>query len=366
MVSEVLASGWLTSGPMARRFESLLEAATGAHRVLALSSGTAALHVALDLAGISPGDVVVVPVMTFTATAQAALYLGAELRFADVDPETMNLSSDSLAAVLDERVRAVVPVDVGGVPHDHNAIRSLSSKVGAAVVVDAAHSLGSRREGVTVGAAEDLAAFSFYVTKPVTTAEGGALAIKDGRLAERAESLRLHGMSHGAEERFAPTGHWRYDVTGCGYKYNLADVNAAIGVAQLERLKELEAQRAWIAHRYQGALAMEAIELPREPSGCDCNWHLFIIRLKLEALSIDRDRFMSELKTRGVNTSVHFIPLHMHSYYRDTFGLTDEDFPVATALAQRIVSLPIFPGMTDEEVTRVIETVSEVCRIFSR
>jgi len=194
---------------MVRRFESQLEAATGASRVLALSSGTAALHLALDLAGIVPGDVVVVPVMTFTATAEAALYLGAQLRFADIDPETLNLSAGSLAPVLDERVRAVVPVDMAGVPHDYDAIRALSNKVGAAVVVDAAHSLGSRRGGENVGAVEDLAAFSFYVTKPVTTAEGGALAINDDRLADRAERLRLHGLSHGAAERFATAGHCR-------------------------------------------------------------------------------------------------------------------------------------------------------------
>ena len=366
LVDDALRSGWLTSGPMVQRFEEELEHVTGAGRVLVLSSGTAALHVGLDLLGVERGRIVALPTMTFTATAETALYLGAEIRLTDVDPVTMNISPVTLEPVMSRDIRAVVAVDLGGLPHPLREVREIAESYGADVIVDAAHSLGSSRSGSPVGSSEVLAAFSFYATKPITTGEGGALAINDPALVARATTLRLHGLSTGAADRYTPEGNWAYDVIERGYKYNLADINAALGLAQINRLPELQARRTSIARRYLADLDLPELELPTETAGVETNWHLFVIRLRLDRLRIDRDQFLSELKVRGVHGSVHFKPLHLQPFYRNLLGLQPGDFPVASSLAERIVSLPIYPSMTEGDIGHVCEEVKAVCLTYRR
>jgi dTDP-4-amino-4,6-dideoxygalactose transaminase len=304
--------------------------------------------------------------MTFTATAETALYLGAEIRLTDVDPVTMNISPATLEPVMSRDVRAVVAVDLGGLPHPLREVREVAESYGADVLVDAAHSLGSSRSGTPVGSNELLAAFSFYATKPITTGEGGALAINDAALVARATTLRLHGLSAGAADRYTPEGNWSYDVIERGYKYNLADINAALGLAQINRLPEFQADRTSIARRYLADLDLPELELPTEPAGAETNWHLFVIRLRLDRLRIDRDQFLSELRVRGVHGSVHFKPLHLQPFYRNLLGLQPADFPVATSLAERIVSLPIFPSMTEGDIGHVCEEVKAVCVAYRR
>jgi len=251
-------------------------------------------------------------------------------------------------------------------PHPQSEIRDLAGAFGSDVMVDAAHSIGSVRSGSPVGSSEGLAAFSFYATKPITTGEGGALAINNPALVDRATRMRLHGMSVGAMDRYKPEGNWSYDVIERGYKYNLADLNAALGLAQLKRLTDMEAERRSIASRYLADLDAPEIELPIAVAGNQTNWHLFIIRLRLDRLRISRDQFLGELKTRGVHGSVHFKPLHLHPFYSDLLDVRPSDFPVATDLAQRIVSLPIFPSMSPDDVDHVCEAVTDICGTFRR
>jgi dTDP-4-amino-4,6-dideoxygalactose transaminase len=349
-----------------KRFEEELQRATQAGRVLVLSSGTAALHLGLDLLGVQRGGVVALPTMTFTATAEAALYLGADIRLTDVDALTMNISPATLEPVMSREVRAVIAVDVGGVPHPLPEIREVAASYGADVIADAAHSLGSSRSGSPVGSSEVLAALSFYATKPITTGEGGALTINDPALVARATTLRLHGMSTGAADRYKPDGNWSYDVVERGYKYNLSDLNAALGLAQIGRLAEMQSRRRAIAGRYLEDLDLPELELPIEPSGTETNWHLFVLRLRLDQLSINRDRFLAELKIRGVYGSVHFKPLHLHSFYRERLRVRPLDFPVASSLAERIISLPIYPDMSDDDIDQVCEAVTAICRTHRR
>lgn len=362
-VADALRSGWLTTGPRAASFEQEFAAflGDGVHAV-ATSSATAGLHLALEALGVGPGDEVVVPTWTFTATAEVVRYLGAEPVIVDVDPATLNIDPAAVEAAVTSRTRAVMPVHFAGLPVDAGAVAELADRHGLGVVEDAAHAFPSVAAGVPVGAGDsDAVAFSFYATKTMTTGEGGMVVTRDAATAARMRTMRLHGISRDVFDRYrSATPSWHYEVVAPGYKYNLPDPAAAMGRVQLRRATAMRDRRAAIARRYDEAFAGLPLELPpHAPAGDAHAWHLYVVRLTRRA-AVGRDLFIERMAADGVGCSVHFIPLHQHPYWREHCRLDDAAFPVATAEAARVVSLPIFSGMTDRQVARVIETVHRV------
>ncbi len=366
-VVATLRSGWLTTGPTTRRFEQAFAKTLGVRHAIALNSGTAALHLALRVLGIQPGDDVIVPTYTFTATAEVVTYLGARPVLADVDPATCNLRAEDVARVLTPRTRAVVPVHIAGLPCEMAPIRELARGAGVAIVEDAAHAYPAREGRRVVGTLGDAAAFSFYATKNLTTGEGGMLVLRDAALVDQARVLALHGMSRDAWRRYASTGQWRYDVLANGLKYNLTDVAASLGLTQLAKQRRFQARRRRLAARYGRKLAaIEAVETPPDRADCEHAWHLYMIRLRPDVLRIDRDAFIEELRTRNIGTSVHFIPLHLHSYYQQVWGYRPGAFPNAESIFARVVSLPLYPAMSPADVDDVVAAVADVATRFRR
>jgi len=381
-VVETLRSGWLTTGPRVKRFEEAFAAAVGSPHALALNSCTAALHLAVEALGLESGQAVLVPTMTFAASAEVVRYLGAHPVLVDCDPVTLNLDLDDARAKL-EAVRAgrgpvavpagaelvgVIPVHVGGLMLDVGRLRAFAAEQGLWVVEDAAHAFPAAwRRGPAEpwqrcgeGSA-DVTCFSFYANKTITTGEGGMAVTARADLAERMRVMALHGLSRDAWERYSGGASWDYRIVAPGFKYNLTDVAAAIGLHQLARAEELRLERQAQAERYVAELAsVGELELPPADADRVHSWHLFPIRLRLERLRVDRNRFVEELRAAGVGFSVHWRPLHLHPYY-EQLGWRPEDCPKATAVWERLVSLPIFPGMTPEEQGRVVEVVRGLC-----
>ncbi len=365
-VLSVLRSGWLTTGPVAARFEEAFGRAVGMPHALALNSATAGLHLTLEALGIGPGSLVLTTPYTFVATAEVVRYLGADPRFVDVEERTANLDPARLATALDaaaregRRVGAIVPVHVGGRACDMEAITAIAAKSGVPVVEDSAHAFPVVHRGRMLGTWGEAGVFSFYATKTITTGEGGMVVTRREDLARRIRVMRLHGIDRDVWNRYtAENASWQYDVVEAGYKYNLTDLAAAIGVAQLAKAETFLERRRAVARAYLAGLGgCGWLDLPEDTD--DNGWHLFVVRLRADRLSIDRDRFVAELQQRGIGTSVHFIPLHLMSYYRTRYGLAPEDFPVALRLYQAAVSLPIYPSLSDEEIARVIAAVCEV------
>jgi dTDP-4-amino-4,6-dideoxygalactose transaminase len=386
-VSEVVAalrSGWLTTGPRVKRFEEEFGAAVAAPHAIALNSATAALHLAVEALGLKAGDAVLVPTMTFAATAEIVRYLGAFPVLVDSDPVTLNLDLEDAArklqALRDGTLRArvpagtpvvgIIPVHVGGLMLDVARVRAFAREHRLWVVEDAAHAFPAswrpsssapwQRCGEDTSA---IACFSFYANKTITTGEGGMATTADPELAARMRLMSLHGLSHDAWGRYSGGGKWDYRILAPGFKYNLTDVAAAIGIHQLARAEAMRLDREAVAARYFEAFAdASEIELPARPVDRIHSWHLFPIRLRLDRLSIDRNAFMEALKGAGVGCSVHWRPLHLHPYYEDTFGWDGADLPVATREWKRLVSLPIFPGMRDDEIASVVDAVKQLCR----
>ncbi|HZP42497.1 MAG TPA: DegT/DnrJ/EryC1/StrS aminotransferase family protein [Candidatus Binatia bacterium] len=369
-IAEVVAtlrSGWLTTGPRAVRFEAAFAERLGVPHALAVSTGTAALHLALRAAGVGPGDEVIVPTFTFVATAEAVLYLGARPVLADVDPATGLLLPQEVERRWTARTRAVVPVHLAGAPCDSGTIGAIAHAGGGVVVDDAAHALPARRDGRLVGTIADATAFSFYATKTLTTGEGGMVTTAREDWAETIRVLRLHGMSRDAWKRYSAAGTWAYDVLDVGYKYNLPDVLAALGLVQLARLDELHEARLARVERYRAGLAdSDLVELPEEPPGVQSAWHLYVVRLRLDRLRVDRAAVADALRARGIGTSVHFIPLHLHAYYRRTFGTARGDHPGAEALFARCLSLPLYPDLALDDVDRVVDALRGVLEAARR
>ncbi len=365
-VLAVMRSGWLTTGEAAARFETEFASMTGSRFAVALNSATAGLHLALEALGTGPGSVVLTSPYTFAASAEVARYLGAEPVFVDIDADTLNIDPAALEAALERlgsagrRVSAMIPVHVAGLPCDMEAICHLSRRYGVPVVEDAAHAFPVRVGDRYVGTDGDAGVYSFYATKPITTGEGGMVVTEREEVAKRIRVMRLHGIDRDVWNRYTEKGAgWRYDVVAPGYKYNLTDLAAAIGRVQLRKAESMLARRRLIAHRYLGAFNGLDFLVP-PPQGPSHAWHLFIIRLRGNRLSIDRDSFVEELQKRGIGVSVHYIPLHVMSYYRDRYGLKPEDFPVSLAASESCISLPLYPSLTDDEVERVITAVVEV------
>ena len=362
-VVETLRSGWLTMGPKTRAFEAGFAAAVDASHAVAVSSATAGLHLGLDALGIGPGDEVLVPTLTFASTAATVIHTGARPLLVDCEPDTLNLSVADAARKWTARTKAIIPVHFAGHPCDMDAILALAREHGAPVMEDAAHALPARYRGRSVGTLGDLTVFSFYATKNLTTGEGGMVTTGDEALADRMRTRRLHGMTRDAWKRYTKDGSWRYDVAYPGFKYNMTDLNAALGLVQLKRLPAMQAARRRLVARYRESLAgIEAIELPTCQPDVEHAWHLFVVRIRREQLRLDRDAIIAELTAEGIGTSVHFIPLHEHSYYRDVLGMRADQLPHATTEWQRIISLPLFPGMTDDDVDRVGATLRGIVR----
>ncbi len=365
-VGRCLRSGWVTTGPMTKRFEANFAARIGARHALAVNSATAGLHLALEAIGVGPGDRVAVPVHTFTASAEVVRYLGADPLFVDVEPDTLNLDARCLEQALRERgpAKSIMPVHFAGQACDMDAISAIAGREGSLLVEDAAHSFPATSSGRLVGTIGRATVFSFYATKTITTGEGGMVVTDDDALADRVRVMRLHGISRDVFDRYTSNKpSWFYEVIAPGFKYNMTDVAAALGVHQLRRAEEFRSRRETIARAYDAAFRDLPVELPavRRPTDTHA-WHLYVLRLRLEALSITRDEFIASLAEAGIGTSVHFIPLHLHPYWRDRYALRPEDFPVASSQFQRIVSLPIYPAMTDGQVDRVVATVKAVLR----
>lgn len=359
-VAETVRSGWLTTGPNAAAFETEFAAAlnTDAH-CISVNSATAGLHLAVEALGLGPGDEVLVPTWTFTSSAEVVRYVGATPILVDVDARTFNIDFAAAAAKVTSRTKAIVPVHFAGLPVDRSELDAFAARHQLAVVEDAAHAFPVRSSGEMVGSGKSEAVvFSFYATKTIAAGEGGMLVTPSDAMAKRAKAMRLHGISRDVFDRYTSTKpSWHYNVVAPGFKYNLPDTSAALGRVQLSRAIEMRDRRRAIAERYLQAFADLPLELPvgeREADGH--SWHLFVARLQPEA-PVDRDTFIARAAERGVGCSVHFIPLHMHSYYRDTYRLRDEDFPVASSQYQRAFSLPIWSAMTSEQVDRVIEVV---------
>jgi perosamine synthetase len=366
-VVEVLRSGWLTTGPRVKEFEGRFGTAVGGRHCVAVSSCTAALHLALEALGVGPGDEVVVPTMTFAATAEVVLHLQAVPVLVDVRPSDHNVDPAAVERALTPRTRAVVPVHFAGVPADMDELRAIARSRDLPVVADSAHAFPCSYRGRDVGTLADITCFSFYATKTITTGEGGAAVTDSERWAERMRVMSLHGVSRDAWKRYSAEGTWYYEVLAPGFKYNLADVAAALGLVQLSRAEEMRARRASIAARYDAAFHdEEALELLTCPADRTHAHHLYVARVAPGALRVERNAVVDELKRRGIGTSVHFIPLHLHPYYRETFRYRPDTLPVARELYERSLSLPIYSSLTDEQVERVVEGVRDVLRLFRR
>jgi len=363
---QALRSGWITTGPRAKEFETAFAARLGAPGALALSSCTAALHTALVTLGIGPGDEVVTTPITFAASANVIEHTGARPVFVDVEPDTLNLDPAAARAAVTPRTKAILPVHFTGHPCEMDAIHALASEHGLAVVEDAAHALPARYRGKLVGSSANPVAFSFYATKNLTTAEGGMLTGEPTFL-DRARVVALHGMSRDAWRRYERGGSWRYDIELPGFKYNMPDLLAAIGLVQLRRLEAMQKRREEVVAAYAKAFAGHAaLEVPVRRSHVDPAWHLYVLRLRLDRLTIDRDTFLEKMREQNIGCSVHFIPLHTQPFYRRKYKLQPDDFPVAYGNFTRMLSLPLHPGLTDQDVADVADAVLEVASRHAR
>jgi dTDP-4-amino-4,6-dideoxygalactose transaminase len=360
-LAAVIRSGWITMGPKTLEFEKQFAEYVGARHAIDVCSGTAALHLALECAGLKTGDEVLLPTTTFTATGEVVTYLGCRPIFVDVDPVTLNIDVADAERKLTSRTRAIVPVHIAGQPCDMHELHSFAQLQKLRVMEDAAHALPSEYHGKRVGALSELTAFSFYATKTLTTGEGGMVTTSDDGLASRMRLMRLHGIAGDAWKRYGKGGSWFYEVMEAGFKYNPTDMQAALGLVQLAKCDASNLARRRIASHYTAAFkCMPELETPALKPGRESSWHLYIIRLNLEQLRINRNSFIDELKQSGIGTSVHFIPLHLHPYYQKNFGYRLGDFPVAEAQFERCISLPIYPKMTEQNVRYVIEVVAEI------
>ncbi len=360
-VAEVIASGWLTTGPVTREFAVEFARYVGAKHAIPVNSATAAMHLSLEAAGLQPDDEVIVPTFTFAATAEVVRYFDAKPVLVDVDPVTLNIDPKQIEAAITERTKVVIPVHVAGQAADLDAIQAIAQKYDLIVLEDAAHALPTYYKGRMVGQISDFTAFSFYATKTLATGEGGMITTDNDEWADRCRIMSLHGISKDAWKRYTKDASWYYEIVAPGFKYNLTDVAAAIGVVQLSKVESMLARRVEIAQRYDQALGADpSLEIPVVTPDSTHPYHLYILRLNLDTLIIDRSQFITELRAANIGVSVHWLPLHMHPYYVETYGYDPADFPVARREYARVISLPIYPTMTDADVDYVIEAVLSI------
>jgi len=366
-VVETLESGWITTGPKTACFEEAFARFIGVRHAIAVSSCTAALHLSLEAAGLREGDEVLVPTLTFAATAEVAAYFKAKPVLVDVDPLHFNLSLEDAERKITPKTRVIMPVHFAGHPCRMDSILDLAAARGLTVIEDAAHAIPAKYKGRNIGTWSPMTAFSFYATKTLTTGEGGMVTTDDDSFADRVSLMRLHGMSRDAWKRYTAEGSWRYEIWEAGYKYNFTDPQAALGLVQLSKCEEMWRRRVEIAQKYDRAVAsLEAYDTPQVAPNVQHAWHLYVVLIEPSALRIHRDQVIEELRQRGIGTAVHFIPLHLHPYYQRTWGYRPGEFPVAEDYFDRCISLPIYPGMTDEDVSHVIEVLQEISIKFRR
>jgi dTDP-4-amino-4,6-dideoxygalactose transaminase len=359
-VMETLRTPWVTTGPKTKAFEAALAAYLHAPSVVALNSCTAGLHVALVALGVGPGDEVLVPAMTFCATANVVEHVGAKPVLVDVCPDTLTMSPEAAEAAITPRTKVILPVHYAGHPAQMDELDAIAQRHGLAILEDAAHAISTRYKGQLVGSRQNLAAFSFYATKNLTTVEGGCLT-GEPALVEKSRIIGHHGMNRDAWKRFDKSGSWYYEVVLPGFKYNMTDMQAAIGLVQLKRLESFQKRRREVVARYEaGFKDLAALELPVELPWAESSWHLYVIRLKTGALRIDRNTFIEEMKERNIGTSVHYLPVHMHPFYRDKYGYRPQDCPVAADAYERMLSLPLHAELSDADVDDVIQAVREL------
>lgn len=367
LMRDAVLGGWLTTGPKTKQFEAEFAARVSAKHAIAVNSCTAALHLALEAVGIQRGDEVITTPYTFAASAEVIRYFDARPVLVDVRRDTLNLDTNLLEAAITPRTKAIIPVDIAGAAADLDEINAIARRHGLKVIEDAAHSFPTTYHGKMVGSIADITCFSFYATKTITTGEGGMICTDDDAFAERCRIMALHGISKDAWKRYTAEGSWYYEIIAPGYKYNLTDVASAMGLAQLAKAERMAARRRDIARAFNAAFASDdALQTPVGAFDGTHSWHLYMLRLNLERLTIDRAAFVEELKQLNVGTSVHFIPLHVHPYYRDLYGYVPESFPVAFEEYSREISLPIYSAMTNDDVHYVIEAVASIARRHRR
>ena len=358
--AEVIRSGWLTMGEKTFEFERRFSEYTGALNSIAVNSCTAALHLALKAAGIKSGDEVIVPAMTFIATWEIVTYFGAIPVLCDVNKDNFLLSTSDFEKKITPRTKAVIPVHYGGESCDMDVIMDIAHRHNIIVIEDAAHALPTRYKNRMVGTIGDITCFSFYATKTITTGEGGMITTENTEWADRMKRLRLHGITKDAWNRYSDKGSWEYDVSEAGYKYNITDIASAIGVEQLKKSDELNRSRRSIALKYNAVFKKsDLLDLWNVRDEVECSWHLYPVKINLNALEIDRNEFIVKLKKNEIGTSVHYIPLYRFSVFNES-GYTEKDFPGCEDIFSREVSLPIYPGMTDLEIDYVIENVMDI------
>jgi len=360
-VVDSLRSGWVSTGPKVAKFEEIFRDYIGCRFARATSSCTAGLHLAMLVAGIKPGDEVITSPLTFAATANAILHTGAKPVFVDVDPQTFNIDPERIEERITSRTRAIVPVHLTGRPCEMDPIVAVARKNDLLVIEDAAHALEAWYHGRKVGTIGNLSVFSFYVTKNLTTAEGGMVTTDHEDWAEAIEHYALHGLSRGAWKRFSDEGFKHYEVVVPGFKYNMMDIQAAIGIHQIKKVDRYLKRREEIWRRYDEAFADAPLDMPPPPDENTIHArHLYVVRLRLDQLRIHRDGVVQELHERGIGTGIHYRSLHLHRYYRETFGYRPEDFPHAADYSERALSLPLSAKLTDRDVEDVIMIVHEV------
>jgi perosamine synthetase len=365
-VATVLRGDWLTTGPAVGTFEEALAEATGAAEAVAVNSGTAALHAAMFALQVGPGDEVIVPAMTFAASSNCVIYQGATPVFVDVDPQTLLIDPAEVERRITPRTRALVAVDYAGQPCDYGALRTLADRHRLHVVADAAHSLGGSYQGQPVGSVAELSTFSFHPVKHVTSGEGGATTTSDPALAARMRMFRTHGITSDARQREA-TGSWFYEMVELGYNYRITDIQCALATSQLRRLGEWVVRRQALAARYDAALQAFPWVAPLGRLAGTCHaYHLYVARLDTDRLSVDRARVFAALRAEGIGLNVHYIPVHLHPYYRDRLGTGPGDCPNAEAAYEQILSLPLFPLMEDGDVDDVVRALEKVGRAYAR
>jgi len=366
-VVEVLRSGWLTTGPRVREFESGFAGYVGARHAVALNSCTAALHLALAAVGVGEGDEVILPTMTFAATGEVVLYLKARPVLVDSVPGSHHLDPDAVDRAITSRTKVILPVHFAGAPCDMGRILEIANRHNLKVIEDAAHALPSRYRGKMIGSLGDITCFSFYATKTITTGEGGMATTENAEYADRMRILSLHGISCDAWKRYSAAGSWRYEILEPGYKYNLSDIQAALGLVQMRKCDAMRDRRAMLAERYTSALSsLDAFEAPQCQREDGHAWHLYVIRVNGSALTISRDEVIAKLRELGIGTSVHFIPLHLHRLYQEQLGYRARQFPNAEKAYESSISLPIYSDMTEEEFDRVVEALTDIERKYRK
>lgn len=364
---DTLRSGWLSMGPKTIRFEEGFTSYIGCKKSVAVSSWTAAGHLTLEAFGIKQGDEVIVPTMTFPATAEIVCYFGAKPIIVDVDEDTLNISLSEIEKAITPKTKAIIPVHYGGQPCDLDEINQLAKKYNLKVLEDAAHSLPATYKGKKIGTISDVTCFSFYATKTLSTGEGGMICTNDEEIAERTAIMRMHGINRNAWKRYSESGSWYYEVVAPGYKYNFTDLQASLGLPQLKKVDEMWDARKKIASRYTEALKdNELITLHTIKNDRESSWHLYPIKLNLEMLTKNRAQIIDEMKKNNVGVGVHFMPVHQHLFYSESFNLEDKNYPVASSVFPRLMSLPIYPGMTDKSIEKVLSVLTDTLRKFRR